>query len=222
MGLKQACRRLSGRIATGPGWADRVRGKDGEGSGPALRACPTRRAKASHQWIRTVSRALMATPFRARCMYLRRVRPHGSHSGCHDNEQPVTESSQRARRVLGPGSMPESSDREDRRRLLIAQPDAGELRPPGRRRKAPTAKPTPESSARHTGRGEFRPLDRIYGGGRSDPQTDPGTQSGRGSVRSTHSAGGAPAFPEAITPPTMAQVVSTSPPTWAVVQNACW
>lgn len=51
-------------------------------------------------------------------------------------------------------------------------------------------------------------------------QADVGTQSGSGSVRSTHAAGGAPAFPEAMTPPTMAHVVSTSPPTWAVVQNA--
>lgn len=45
-------------------------------------------------------------------------------------------------------------------------------------------------------------------------------QSGRASVRSTHSAGGAPAFPAASTPPTMAQFVSTSPPTCAVVQKA--
>lgn len=47
-----------------------------------------------------------------------------------------------------------------------------------------------------------------------------GTQSGSASVCRTHSAGGAPALPAASTPPTIAQVVSTSPPTWAVVQNA--
>lgn len=47
-----------------------------------------------------------------------------------------------------------------------------------------------------------------------------GTQSGRASARCTHSAGGVPALPEASTPPTIAQVVSTSPPTWAVVQKA--
>lgn len=46
------------------------------------------------------------------------------------------------------------------------------------------------------------------------------THSGRASVRSTHSAGTDPAFPEPITPPTMAHVVSTSPPTCAVVQKA--
>lgn len=56
--------------------------------------------------------------------------------------------------------------------------------------------------------------------------SDPGqrtavTQPGIASVCSTHEAGGAPALPAAITPPTMAQVVSTSPPTCAVVQNAC-
>jgi hypothetical protein len=47
------------------------------------------------------------------------------------------------------------------------------------------------------------------------------THGGTGSVRATHSKGGVPALPDAITPPTMAQVVSTSPPTCAVVQNAC-
>lgn len=56
-------------------------------------------------------------------------------------------------------------------------------------------------------------------GGRTG-YTDPGTQSGSASVFSTHSAGVAPAFPDPITPPTMAQVVSTSPPTCAVVQKA--
>jgi hypothetical protein len=50
---------------------------------------------------------------------------------------------------------------------------------------------------------------------------DGGIQSGSPSVRRSHSAGGAPAFPAASTPPTMAQVVSTSPPTCAVAQNAC-
>ncbi len=45
------------------------------------------------------------------------------------------------------------------------------------------------------------------------------THPGRLSVRSTHSLGGAPALPAAITPPTMAQVVSMSPPTWAVDQK---
>lgn len=49
---------------------------------------------------------------------------------------------------------------------------------------------------------------------------DVGIHSGNASVRSAHSAGTAPAFPEPITPPTMAHVVSTSPPTCAVVQKA--
>ena len=52
------------------------------------------------------------------------------------------------------------------------------------------------------------------------PVASPGSQPGSGSVRSSQAPGGAPALPEAITPPTIAQVVSTSPPTWAVVQNA--
>ncbi|MEY9994834.1 hypothetical protein ABIE67_006866 [Streptomyces sp. V4I8] len=49
---------------------------------------------------------------------------------------------------------------------------------------------------------------------------DVGTHFGNASVRSTHATGAAPAFPEPITPPTMAHVVSTSPPTCAVVQKA--
>lgn len=59
----------------------------------------------------------------------------------------------------------------------------------------------------------------------SDPSAalryaDIGTQFGNASVCSTHAAGAAPALPEPITPPTMAHVVSTSPPTCAVVQKA--
>lgn len=46
-----------------------------------------------------------------------------------------------------------------------------------------------------------------------------GTHSGSSSVASSHAAGGDPAFPEATTPPTMAHVVSTSPPTWEVTQK---
>lgn len=45
------------------------------------------------------------------------------------------------------------------------------------------------------------------------------THSGSSSVASSHAAGGDPAFPEATTPPTMAHVVSTSPPTWEVTQK---
>lgn len=51
-------------------------------------------------------------------------------------------------------------------------------------------------------------------------QSPVGTQSGSASERSAHLAGGVPALPEASTPPTIAQVVSTSPPTPAVVQKA--
>lgn len=58
------------------------------------------------------------------------------------------------------------------------------------------------------------------GGVRPRPQAAVRIQSGRGSTRSAHSAGGAPALSAATTPPTIAQVVSTSPPTCAVVQNA--
>ncbi len=47
-----------------------------------------------------------------------------------------------------------------------------------------------------------------------------GIHPGNGSVRCSHVGGGAPAFPAASTPPTMAQFVSTSPPAWAVAQKA--
>lgn len=47
-----------------------------------------------------------------------------------------------------------------------------------------------------------------------------GAHDGSVSVRSSHACGGAPAFPAASTPPTMAQFVSTSPPAWAVAQKA--
>ncbi len=72
------------------------------------------------------------------------------------------------------------------------------------------------------GNGEFRCADAGPAGlaWQRDRQAPVGTQSGRASVRSAHSAGGVPALPAASTPPTIAQVVSTSPPTWAVVQNA--
>lgn len=76
------------------------------------------------------------------------------------------------------------------------------------------------SDQRASDYGEFPMRTKSSGGCESWPQTDRGTQSGSGSVRSIQSAGGVPAFTEATTPPTMAHVVSTSPPTWAVVQNA--
>lgn len=80
--------------------------------------------------------------------------PAGAHTICHDNGRPVTQSSQRAQKVIG-------------------------------------------------GLGQAVAL-------RYD---DVGIHIGNASVRSTHSTGADPAFPEPITPPTMAHVVSTSPPT---------
>ncbi len=48
-----------------------------------------------------------------------------------------------------------------------------------------------------------------------------GIQDGRSSVPASHPSGGAPSGPAATMPPTIAHVVSTSPPARAVVQNAC-
>lgn len=87
-----------------------------------------------------------------------------SHSGCPNNERPVTQSSRRTQSVST-----EAAVRASRR-----------------------------------------------------DHADAGTHSGNASTCSTQAPGGVPAFPEARIPPTMAQVVSTSPPTCAVVQNASW
>lgn len=47
-----------------------------------------------------------------------------------------------------------------------------------------------------------------------------GAQAGRGSAPSSQARGGAPPGPAATIPPTMAQVVSMSPPAWTVDQKA--
>ncbi len=46
------------------------------------------------------------------------------------------------------------------------------------------------------------------------------SQAGGSSVCVSQAGGGAPPPPDATMPPTMAHVVSTSPPAWAVTQNA--
>lgn len=84
--------------------------------------------------------------------------------------------------------------------------DRAPPRPPGRR---------PGRSGRPA-----RPAGRGSTPARYRCQSGTGSQPGSSSVRSRHAAGGVPDSPAAITPPTTAQVVSTSPPAWAVVQNA--
>lgn len=90
----------------------------------------------------------------------------------------------------------------------------GADRPPGRAPSGPLPRPRPRGSPAARQPGAEGPGPRDQWAARA------GSQAGRSSVRASHSAGGAPACAAATTPPTMAQVVSTSPPAWAVVQKA--
>lgn len=145
-----------------------------------------------------------------------RPRPPGTAGG--DGPRPSRSGHGRSplRRRAVPGRPGPRREPHVRARAGRATRPPGDVDGPGVR-SGPTHSHTARATAaRSRPREGFRHVRGVpYGG-----QAGPGTQPGRPSVRSTHAAGGVPALPEESTPPTMAQVVSMSPPTRAVVQKA--